>query len=199
MIRFFLSVCSMVALSPVILCAQEHPFITSYELTELDGAIRIEWSIFGGTCNGQDVERSTDGSNFGTVHRIEGICGGSETPVPYNWTDPEPPEFTTVYYRVKLGVEGYTSVKAVEFDQLTTSDQRFFPSPMNGSATLVLNVQNGAAVDLFIHDASGREILALIGLPGPTLALELPSATSGTYSYRALSDGRVFEGRFVRE
>lgn len=186
-------------LAPFCLAAQEHPLIASYELTELDGAIRIDWSIQGGTCNGQDVERSTDAINFANVHHIEGICGGSGAPVPYNWTDASPPEYTTMYYRVKLGIEGYTSVMSVNFDQLTTSDQRFFPSPMNGEATLVLNVSGNAAVDLFIWDASGRMLQQLEGVPGPTLTIALPGAAPGVYPYRAISDGRVFDGRFVRE
>ncbi len=179
--------------------AQENPLIASYELTELDGAIRIDWSIQGGTCNGQDVERSTDGNNFTGVHHIEGICGGSGAPVPYSWTDATPPEYTTVYYRVKLGIVGYTSVMSVNFDQLTTSAQRFFPSPMNGEATLVLNVTGKAAVDLFIWDPSGRLMQQQEGVPGPVLSITLPGTASGVYHYRAISDGRVFEGQFVRE
>lgn len=189
----------LVLCCPLLLEAQEHPFIAHYELTELDGAIRIDWSLLGGSCDGQDVERSTDGSTFSSVHRIDGICGGSSEPVPYTWTDPLPPEFTTVYYRVKLGVEGFTSVKSVLFDQLTESEQLFFPSPTKGEATLVLNVRSSAAADLFIWDASGRSVHVRIGIPGPVIGISLPGAAAGAYSYRAVSEGRVFDGRFVLE
>ncbi len=184
---------------PLLLAAQEHPFIAHYELTELDGAIRIDWSLLGGSCDGQDVERSTDGTSFAAVHRIEGICGGSADPVPYAWTDPLPPEFTTVYYRVKLGAEGFTSVKSVLFDQLTESAQLFFPSPMNGEATLVLNVPSSATTDLFIWDASGRSVHERIGITGSVIGISLPGASAGAYSYRAVSEGRVFDGRFILE
>ncbi|MBK9759137.1 MAG: hypothetical protein IPO90_03970 [Flavobacteriales bacterium] len=142
---------------PVSIAAQEHPFIAAYTLTEFDGGIRIDWTIQGGsTCNGQDVERSTDGISFTAEHRIEGICGSSSEPLSYDWIDNAPPEFSTVYYRVKLGIDGYTSVKSVEFDQLTTSEQRFFPSPMSGEATLLLNIPTSASFDLIIWDAGGR-------------------------------------------
>lgn len=180
-------------------CAQEHPFIASYTLTVFDGAIRTEWVMQGGsTCNGQDVERSTDGIDFRPVHRIQGICGDPSVAVPFNWTDRTPPEFSTVYYRVKLGLDGYTSIKSVVFDQLTTSDQRFFPSPTNGEATLVVNVPAQANVELRIWDGNGRLVLERDGLPGPLIPISLPQVPSGVYVYQALSNGRAFKGRFVK-
>lgn len=186
--------------APVTVMAQEHPIIASYTLTEFDGGIRIDWTTQGGsTCNGQDVERSTDGVSFTAVHRIDGICGNTSQPVPYDWIDNAPPEFSTVYYRVKLGLDGYTSVRSIVFDQLTTSDQRFFPSPMNGEATLVLNVRGNAAVDLFIWDSAGRLAVQSTALNGPIIPINLSGSASGVYTYRAISDRRVFEGRFVRE
>lgn len=177
----------------------EHPFIASYTLTVFDGGIRIDWTLQGGsTCNGQDVERSTDGVTFTNVHRIEGVCGDPSVAVPFNWFDPAPPELSTVCYRVKLGLDGYTSIKSVVFDQLTTSDQRFFPSPMNGEATLVVNVPAQAEVDLRIWDSNGLLVLEHLGLPGPAIPIQLPLAPSGVYVYQALSNGRAFKGRFVK-
>lgn len=179
--------------------AQEHPFIASYTLTEFDGGIRLDWTIQGGsTCNGQDVERSTDGVTFTNVHRIEGICGDPSVAVPFNWFDPAPLEFTTIYYRVKLGFDGYTSIKSVVFDQLTTSDQRFFPSPMTGEATLVVNVGSRATIDLRIWTSNGALLLEHIGASGPTVSISMPDAPAGVYFYRAESDGHLFVGRFVK-
>ena len=73
----------------------------------------------GTSCNGTDVERSIDGTSFTGVFRIDGICGDGTEPVPYSWLDAAPPELSTIYYRVKLGINGYSSVMAVVFDQLT--------------------------------------------------------------------------------
>ncbi len=190
----------LAALLPVVIMAQEHPIIAAYTLTEFDGGIRIDWTIQGGsTCNGQDVERSTDGVAFTQVHRIEGICGNASEPVSYDWIDTAPPEFSTVYYRVKLGVEGYTSIKSVVFDQLTTSDQRFFPSPMAEEATLVLNILTSASFELEIWDANGRSVFLRNGVQGNSIRFALPGVQAGTYSYLASSEGRRFTGRFVKE
>ncbi len=179
--------------------AQEHPFIASYTLTEFDGGIRLDWTIQGGsTCNGQDVERSTDGVSFTNVHRIEGICGSTGAAVPYDWFDNAPPEFSTVYYRVKLGLDGYTSIKSVVFDQLTTSDQRFFPSPMTGEATLVVNVRSLATIDVRIWSSNGQLVFERIGASGPSVPIFMPDEPAGVYLYQAESDGRLFVGRFVK-
>jgi hypothetical protein len=179
--------------------AQEHPFIAAYELTVFDGGIRIDWTIQGGsTCNGQDVERSTDGIDFTQVHRIEGICGSTSEPLPYGWVDDAPPEFSTVYYRVKLGSDGYTSVKSVLFNQLTTSDQRFFPSPMADEATLLLNIPSSASFDLIVWDAAGRVVFQRAGVQGNHIRFGLPGVAAGAFSYQASSEGRLFKGRFVK-
>lgn len=200
MVRMALRVLlSFFGVLPLAIMAQEHPIIAAYTLTEFDGGIRIDWTIQGGsTCNGQDVERSIDGVTFTQVHRIEGICGSASDPVPYDWIDNAPPEFSTVYYRVKLGFDGYTSVKSIVFDQLTTSDQRFFPSPMHQEATLVLNIPSSASFDVEIADAAGRIVFQRSAVQGNTIRFSLPGAAAGTYNYRATSEGRVFTGRFVK-
>jgi hypothetical protein len=179
--------------------AQEHPFIAVYTLLELDGSIRIDWTIQGGsTCDGQDVERSTDGIDYTAVHRISGICGDPAFAVPYDWLDNAPPEFSTVYYRIKLGSDGYSSVKSVDFAQLTTTLQRFFPSPVRDQATLALNISSGDLVDLRILDASGRLVIEQLGAAGPVIVLQLFSLPQGSYTYLATSSGRRFVGRFVK-
>lgn len=179
--------------------AQEHPFIAAYTLTELEGSIRIDWTMQGGsTCNGQDIERSTDGVIFENVHRIAGICGDPSASVPFSWLDASPPAFSTVYYRIKLGFDGYTSVKSLVFDQLTASTQRFFPSPVIDIATLALNIGQGDVVDLVILDASGRVILERPGLVGSVQRLELSALPQGTYMFVAISSARRFVGRFVK-
>ena len=179
--------------------AQEHPFVHHYQLTELSGAISIEWALSGGSsCDGQDVERSTDGLTFTPVHRIFGICGDPTVTIPFSWLDASPPEFSIVYYRLKFGFDGYSSVKKVEYDQLETSEQRFFPSPTLGEATLLINVSVGDQVDVAIHAMNGRQVMEMRNLVGPRITLQLEGLQGGTYTYRALSGDRFFTGKFVK-
>lgn len=178
--------------------AQEHPFIAHYALTELSGGILIDWTIQGGsTCNGQAVERSTDGINFTEVHHIAGICGDVSNAVPYQWFDGGPPELSTVFYRIQLGFEGFSSVKSLVYEQIETSDQRFFPSPMKEEATLLLKVPIGTAVELIVWNSSGQMVHQQTTIGGK-FDLVLSGLLAGVYTYQASGDSKLFTGRFVK-
>ncbi|MGB3526780.1 MAG: T9SS type A sorting domain-containing protein [Flavobacteriales bacterium] len=180
--------------------AQEHPFLSEYSLNELSNGVLVTWTIHGGsTCDGQEVQRSTDSLNFTTVHVIQGICGSPESSTPYIWFDPTPPELSKVYYKLKLGFDGYSSVKSVFFAQLNESEQRFFPNPVTDVATLVVDAKPNTPVDLLVFDGSGKLVVSLNGLNGPTLDVPVRKLPAGVYSYRASTPtGRSFSGRFVK-
>lgn len=180
--------------------AQEHPFIGVYAITELDGGLRLDWTIQGGsTCDGQEVERSVNGSGFEAVHRIEGICGDPAYTVPYFWFDTDIPEFSVIDYRIKLGEQGYSSVKTIVFDQLTISTHRFYPSPLREDGTLLLNVPASAEVQLRVWDLTGNLILERTNAVGPKHSISMVGAPVGMYLYRAESAGRTFQGRFMKQ
>lgn len=179
---------------------EEHPFIGSFDVTVLDGSIQLHWVMQGGsTCDGSEVERSTNGTDFIPIHRIEGICGDAQFDVPFSYLDQNPPELSTLYYRIKLGFEGVSSVKTVIFDQLIDSEHRFHPSPMRDEATLLLNVTSSASVELYIFDPAGRSVYQAYDLTGREHKINMPSIESGAYIYLAISGGKRFTGKFVKE
>ncbi len=189
----------LLLLIPFFAKAQEHPFLGAFTLTELDGGVHVAWTIVaGGSCDGQEVQRSTDGLTFATVHRISGICGHPTEPVTYTAFDAAPPELSTVFYRIRLGAQDYSSVKRVEVTQLLTSEQRAFPSPALDRLTLLLNVPTSASVDLWVYAANGALVLQRIDVIGNRVDLDVSGLSSGAHSYLALADGRRFMGRFVK-
>jgi hypothetical protein len=178
---------------------EEHPFIDAFDLTVLDGRIQVAWTMKGGsTCDGTEVERGTDGVSFSVVHRIAGICGDPSVPVSFSWIDAAPPEFSTVHYRIRMGVDGTSSMKQVVFDQLVTTDQRIFPVPVVENATLALNVPLSASVQIQVHDAQGKLVHEHSG-NGRNHTLLLSAIATGAYTYTATSGSRSFQGRFVKE
>jgi hypothetical protein len=178
----------------------EHPFMKSFVLTVLDGRVQVAWTMQGGsTCDGIEVQRSTNGTDFNTIHRIDGICGDPIFDVPFGYRDDAPPEFSRIHYRINMGIEGISSTKSVEFTQLKESEQRFFPSPMRTTATLLLNVPGPARVDLSVFDSAGRQVWVRNGLVGQEHQLDLGFLEAGYYVYLAISEGKRFQGRFVKE
>jgi hypothetical protein len=201
--RLLRSLVALSAMAGVLHCAAqatEHPFMKSFDLVVMDGRIQVAWTMQGGsTCDGIEVQRSTNGVDFTTIHRIDGICGDPVFDVPFGYRDDAPPELSRLHYRIDLGIEGLSSVKTVDFAQLTEARQRFFPSPMRNSATLLLNVSGSARVDLRLFDASGRQVWQHSGLVGRQHELELGFLQAGVYLYVADADGKRFQGRFVKE
>ena len=180
--------------------AQEHPFLSNYTLTELPNGVLVNWTIQGGsTCDGQEVQRSSDSLNYVPIHTIQGICGSPDAITPYTWFDAAPPELSTFYYRIKLGFDGFSSVKSVFYGQLNSSDQRFYPDPAHDAAKLVLNVPLNMPVDLLVWNSQGTLVLQRTSMPGPELDVPVETLPAGPYIYRATTKaGRKFQGRFFK-
>ena len=180
--------------------AQEHPFLSEFTLTENTGSITLQWTLVAGsTCAGTKVERSLNGVDFSLVHEIFGVCGAIEQPVTYSWIDPAPPEFSTVYYRLQLGTNGSSSIRSLQFTQLVTTDQRAYPSPSSSMVTIAVRVAQQAEVDLRIWNSAGKLLIERIGEVGPTHEFNVKTLPAGVYTYDAVSDGKHFSGRFVKE
>lgn len=180
--------------------AQEHPFLEDYSTIEMPQGVLVSWTIMGGrTCDGQEVQRSLDGSPFEMVHLIEGICGSPESATRYSYLDPSPAEFATVRYRIKLGNDGFSSIRSVQLQRLSESNQRLFPNPVADRAVLMLNVPPATTVELRIWSASGALALQTMKPSGTRLELDLASLAPGLYTYQALAEGRIFSGKLVKE
>lgn len=176
----------------------EHPFIARFELIELDGLVRVEWTLAGGnTCNGMDVERSLDGTFFEAVHRIPGICGDPNAEVSYEWVDAEPAELSTLYYRIRLGSDGISSVKQVRFEQLVETQILAYPVPCSSELNVLLNVPLNEQVELRIYSADGREVILYQGI-GKAHQLAVGQLALGRYSFRVVAGDQLFQGGFVK-
>ena len=190
----------LLALSCIaLLRAQEHPFIAAYTLTEQEAAVRIDWTIQGGsTCDGQAVERAVNGGPFEAIHVIEGICGDPTVARPYTFTDLDPVELSTLHYRVRLGTDGYTTVKEIRFEQLVTSAQRAFPNPAEEVIDLLFALPPTARMVVRVQDARGRTAWERTGIGGARVQVDLRGWAPGVYTYVAMGNGQRFSGRFVR-
>ncbi len=182
------------------LTAQEHPFLGAFSVEEVDGGVRVAWTIMaGGTCDGQDVMRSTDSVHFTSVHRIDGLCGDPEEPVSFAWSDAAPPELLRVYYRIKLGYADYSSVKWLDVDQLIEREQVVFPSPASDRVTLVFHAPLNTEIFLRVHAVDGSCVRAHDTRGAPRLEVDIAGLAPGLYVYAALAGGKRFTGRFVKE
>ena len=188
----------LLVLNVCTVAAQEHPFLSRFALTEGLGFVQLDWTMTAGnTCEGIDIYRSLDGSNFETVGTIPGICGDINSPVPFSWTDQSAPELTTVYYRLRLGLNGFSSVQRIDLQNLVGRPQWLYPIPAVDRCTLLLRVPSTTDVEVRLYTTDGRSVRIWGGLQGGRQEIDLIGIASGTYIYHAITDDGSFSGRMV--
>lgn len=112
--RFLSSV--IFALSLTATAWAQHPLLSGFSGFQQDANIHLSWTFTSGSqCNGTQIYRSQDGVIFEELGRIPGICGASETPVTYTFTDSMPLPNTINHYRLELGNQGFTTTLTIEY------------------------------------------------------------------------------------
>lgn len=177
--------------------AQEHPFLSYFQLRETAAGVELDWEMVqGNTCEGIEILRALDPSALEVTGSIPGLCGSISEPVPYTYTDTDPPELNTVYYRLKLGTNGFSSVRSITLTRLRSTDHRVYPSPASNIATLLLRETPGATFDVQVIAASGVQVMDMRGLKGDRVEIDVAELPAGTYIYRVSYAERRLEGRF---
>ncbi len=183
----------------LLVTAQEHPFLSKFQLTEGDSWVTVDWTmVAGGTCDGTRIMRSENGVDFIPVGMIEGLCGDIVQPVEYRYIDHTAPELATLFYQLELGAADQSSIQKIELQRLRTVQHRFQPSPVQDAGELVLKVGVNAAVEIHFFDAAGREVHRIMGR-GERHPVNVQGWNAGLYFYRVVIDGQPAQGKFVVE
>ncbi|MCB0793863.1 MAG: T9SS type A sorting domain-containing protein [Flavobacteriales bacterium] len=188
----------LLALTPVALIGQEHPFLGGLTLQEQAGTVLLEWTLTGGsTCNGIQIERAYSGQGFVQIGEIHGLCGDLVDPVDYSWNDVSVQQLSSPSYRLKLGVDGYSSVKSITLMELNENEQLLFPIPAEDRVTLLLRLAPQTPFDLRVQDLAGRVVLDRRGISGGRVSWDVRSWLPGTYIYAVQAEGRRYAGKLV--
>ena len=178
--------------------AQEHPFLSDFSATVREDRVLLEWTMIrGSTCDGTQVERAVNGSDWMQVGGISGLCGNVNDPVAYDWTDDEPQEVSTLAYRLKLGAQGYSSIQQVRFERLVEREHLAFPSPAHERVVLLFREAGTAEGVLEVFDQAGRAVGPAVPVRGDRVELDVRAWPAGIHHYRATYGGRVHAGRLT--
>lgn len=94
----------------------QHFLLNNFTGFQQDKVIYLSWTFGSGNhCNGTRVFRSDDRVVFTEIGEISGICGTSEAPVTYSFTESLPLPNTVNYYRLELGNQGFSTILDVEY------------------------------------------------------------------------------------
>lgn len=155
----------------------------------------VQWHI---------VERAADGVNFTEVGRTAGQLASS-APKKYELEDLRP--IGKAYYRLRSvdldGKESLSSVIVLERKGARFQIDNVFPSPTQGDLTVQFNAVEESAVNVMVHDFSGRLVLQqqLDAVKGfNQTSLQLGSLPAGMYNVTIVGTQSATEPvRIVKE
>jgi hypothetical protein len=133
--------------------------LDEFSIDVTQGQVLLAWTIKSGSlCNGIQIYRSIDSLNFSEIKNIDGICGDLSSPVYYTYTDQNPIQNETNYYKLALGGEGESDILGIEVLFVPANSYLLRPNPISGTADLYFENANNENIELKIYDDLGSVI-----------------------------------------
>lgn len=150
-------------LSPGFLQAQSVE-LDNFSVFQHNDEVYLSWTISkGNSCNGIQIERSTDNQTFEIIGYIPGICGSPNFSQPFSHIDEKPQENQVNYYRLELGLQGYSETRQIEFLSVDDDGFQIRPNPAVDQARIVFENNRGELHELEIYSLSGRLVERISG------------------------------------
>ena len=140
--------------------AQHNPILDNFSVFENNGKVFLNWAItLGSTCNGIQIYRSADNTNFIKIGDIAGICGSSSSPTPYNFTDNNPEKNKINCYRLELGGNGSSEILSLEIIDIASGGFQIRPNPVSTEAKIYFDNNKKQEHQFMLYNMSGISVL----------------------------------------
>ncbi|MFT5256356.1 MAG: hypothetical protein ACI9RL_001714 [Candidatus Paceibacteria bacterium] len=161
----------------------QHPILDEFTALQSNNGVQLKLVISGGeSCNGITMYRGIDTTTFVEIGDIAGVCGGSESPVPYEFFDEQPIKNQWVYYRAEMGPLSFTTPLPFRF--LNFEDGvSLFPNPTSNTLSLNINISENQEASVYIYNLSGNTIISFTTTE-PQTNISVSSLNNGVYYAR---------------
>jgi len=167
-------------------------FVERFSAIQSGSVVHLNWSIAqGNLCNGQGIQRSSDGLYFSTIGFLDGVCGSLSESVKYTFTDSLPPANSTVYYRIDLGPYGFSESASVLF---IDAGQRPFHIYTDNGLVHFRSLDQNLEYNLSLVASDGTGIMRYTGRGWADVPVETRFAV---VRYRIDLNGQTFTGGLV--
>lgn len=193
-IMLFFRFCSI--LFPNILFAQ-HPILESFNALLNNEEVTLKWTIkSGSTCNGVRIHRSTDSINYSQIGLRAGVCGSSENPVSYSFIDESPAPNTFNYYKLELGLQGFSDPISIEYIQLNNDQYQVRPNPIKNKATIYFYNPSNLKNTFILYNISGNILLQYENITSEEINIDLANKLGGGMYYFKIENekGNIIKG-----
>ena len=135
------------------------------------------------------VERSIDGNNFNNIGMVA-ASGNSNAVLNYALTDNDAfnQQVLVLYYRLRMvdadGRFSYSSVIAIRFSDITSTNVTVFPNPAKNEATISVTTGTDMRIQWQLIDNTGRILInknTMLGNGVNNITVDLSNYTTGTY------------------
>jgi hypothetical protein len=177
----------------------QHTILDDFSVFQFEDEVYLSWVIGrGNTCNGITIERSTDGQFFEEIGHIPGICGSPDFAQPYSHSDKHPAKNQVNYYRLELGLQGYSEVRSVEFVYVGNEGFQIRPNPAVDQFRILFNNRLGHQHQLEIFSVSGA-LVEQHQSDSNQFELNVSNMNGGLYLLRLTNtqNQRVHSGRLI--
>lgn len=158
--------------------------LDDFSVFQHEDEIYLSWVIArGSTCNGISIERSSDNVHFEEVGYIVGVCGNPSSPQPYSHVDANPVQNQVNYYRLELGLQGYSETRSIEYLYVENNGFQIRPNPAVDRVHLVFQNANNREHTVSIYSLRGEVILEQ-STNGSFFDLNLSGIPAGVYPVR---------------
>lgn len=184
---------------PMPMNAQQSDILDRFTLTEQGGVIYLSWTIgAGNTCQGTNIQRSADSVNFSDIGRIAGVCGSTEKSEDYDFQDTSPLKNQVNYYRLELGLTGYSEVRSVQMIDLGELGFQVRPNPASDWIEVHLENREAHVFQLDITDLNGT-LVHTETTAGEQFLLPTSTWVNGVYLFhlRSTESDRSFTGKMI--
>ncbi len=158
--------------------------LDDFSVFQHDDEIYLSWVISrGSNCNGISIERSSDNIDFQEIGYISGVCGNPNFAQPFSFIDAHPLENQVNYYRLELGLQGYSDTSSIEFTAVGENGFQIRPNPATDQTRIVFQNKRSEVYDVEIISISGA-VIQRISSKANSVPIDVSGYPSGLYFIR---------------
>lgn len=175
-----------------------------FDVTPLSNSVEVNWRVVNNhNTDYFEIEKSTDGSNFEKIGRVNSV--NSDNIVDYIYSDQNPIEGVSYYRILRVGLNGdqqRTDSKKVIFKKNVPKIE-IFPNPTNNEISVLFEIIDDKNIQWKISDMNGRSIISntVSGSKGVNrTVIDISMLSQGSYiiEMRGESGTPIGFGRIVK-
>jgi len=177
--------------APVIHAQEADKYLKNFFAIQQGETVYLRWTIeAGNTCEGTRIQHSTDGITYTETGEIPGVCGSPDQPVSYDYTDSVPVVNQYNYYRLEMGLLGYSSPLFVEVVILNDNGYTIQPNPVVNTSILRFDNPDSESHEVCLINSMGSVVFSII-TTSDRVEIDSRFLASGTYIFKILNNNSL--------